>query len=132
MRKSQKTGIRILFALYLITVLILCFAPFESAPDVPELIWGIPMDKWVHFLMFTPFPVLAYLAFDQYEKTPRQGLGFVAAIYLTGIFLAFATEWGQAHFTETRVGDPLDFAANSIGLTLGSLAVLWIHLRKRK
>ena len=70
MTPRQLKYARILFAVYLAAVLVLCFGKFPSSEDVPKYLWGIPTDKIVHFLMFLPFPVLAYLAFDRYPGKP--------------------------------------------------------------
>ena len=55
---------RILFFLYLAAVAFLCFMHVDKLPDVQKFIFGIPTDKIAHFLMFLPFPILAYLAYD--------------------------------------------------------------------
>ena len=67
MTRRQLQWARILFGLYLVAVAVLCFARFPESEDVPKSLLGIPMDKIVHFLMFFPFPVLTYLAFDRYR-----------------------------------------------------------------
>ena len=59
MNRKQLTYARIAFAAYIVAVLVLCFAKFPSTDDVPTELWGIPMDKIVHFLMFFPLPLLA-------------------------------------------------------------------------
>lgn len=37
-----------------------CFGHFSDLPDIgQDNLFGIPMDKMVHFLMFFPFPSLS-------------------------------------------------------------------------
>ena len=133
MTKGQKLAFRILFFLYLAGILFLCFWHFESLPTTPSALLGIPMDKLVHCAMFIPFPILAFLAFDQYTGTVKQTLGFVGITLAVGLALAAGTEWGQSVFTEYRQGDPLDFLADSIGLLLSSVIVtLWDILKQKK
>ena len=49
MDKKKLLLSRLLFFAYLAAVLFLCFGRFESTPDVPRSILGIPADKLVHF-----------------------------------------------------------------------------------
>lgn len=120
----NKLVFRILFLLYVAGVLLLCFGKFDSTPSVPLELWGIPTDKLVHFGMFLPFPVLAYMAFGQKYITIKAALLFTGVTFIVGLLLALGTEWGQAHLTEYRSGDPWDFLADAIALATGSLLVL--------
>ena len=64
MKTSYRIFRIVLFLIYLATVAWLCFGNFKPGPDVPRSIWGIPIDKCFHFVMFLPFPILGTLAFD--------------------------------------------------------------------
>lgn len=132
MTRAQKTAFRVLFFLYIAAVLFLCFAHFDQTPSVEWSLLGIPSDKVVHFCMFFPFPVLAYLAFDRYTDSVRKTLLFSAAALLVGFLLAWGTEWGQAHLTDYRSGDRLDLLADGTALVLGTLLVIGLDLRKQK
>ena len=132
MTRPQKILFRILFFLYIAGVLFLCFGHFDTAPDIPTSFLGIPMDKVVHFTMFFPFPILAFLAFDKYTETPRATFLFSGITWVLGMLLALGTEWGQAHLTTWRSGDPLDLAADALALTLGTLLVIIWDLSKQK
>lgn len=124
---------RILFFLYLAAVLVLCFGQFKDAPSLPWTLLGIPSDKLVHFCMFFPFPILAFLAFDKYTETPRSTFLFSGITFLVGVALAFGTEWGQAHLTTYRSGDPLDWLADISALFISTLIVIiWDLLKQRK
>ena len=132
MTHNQKILFRILFLLYLTGVLYLCFGRFDNAPSVEWSLFGIPTDKLVHFCMFFPFPILAFLAFDRYTETVRQTLTFVGVTLAVGLLLAVGTEWGQAHFTDYRSADPWDFVADTSALVLSSILVSIWDIRKQK
>ena len=132
MSQKQKIAFRILFFLYIAGVLYLCFGRFDNAPSIELNLWGIPTDKLVHFGMFFPFPILAFLAFDPYTETVPQTLLFVGVTFLIGLIVAVGTEWGQASFTDYRSGDPLDFLADTIGLFLSSVLTTVWDIRKQK
>ena len=131
--KGKRLIARILFFLYLAAVLVLCFGQFKDAPSVSWTLLGIPSDKIVHFCMFFPFPILAFLAFDKYTETPRSTFLFSGITFLVGVALAFGTEWGQAHLTTYRSGDPLDWVADISALFISTLIVIiWDLLKQRK
>lgn len=120
------------FVLYLAAVVYLCFGKFEQTPDIPWSFLGIPSDKLVHFCMFFPFPILAFLAFDSYTDNVRKTLVFVGITLVVGMLLAIGTEWGQAHFTDYRTGDVWDWVADVVGLVLSSLLVTFWDIHKQK
>ena len=130
MTRRQLTVARILLALYLAALLWLCFGHFDTMPDVKRYIWGIPTDKIVHFLMFFPFPILAFLAFDGYSAKPWLSVLGTVATFAAGILLAVGTEVGQARLTTYRSGDVNDFKADLLALGISSLIVLLINFRK--
>ena len=131
MTRRQLVIARILVALYLIAVAVLCFGKFDSSQDVPADLWGLPMDKVVHFLMFFPFPFLAYLAFDRYTERWGTSVLWTMAAFLAGCLFAAGTEIVQARFLPYRAGDFTDFEADLLALTLGSALVLYLDLRKQ-
>lgn len=132
MTKGQKIAFRILFFLYLAGVLVLCFGRFENTPSVDISFFGIPTDKIAHFLMFFPFPILAFLAFDKYTETVKSTLLFTGATLAVGLLVAVATEWGQANFTDYRSGDPLDLLADTLSLLMSSVLVAVVDIRKQR
>ena len=127
MTRRQLRWARILFGLYLVAVAVLCFAHFPESEDVPNELWGIPMDKIVHFLMFFPFPVLAYLAFDRYPGKRGASVLRTAAALLCGCAFAAVTELVQSRLPY-RSGDPADFRADAFALLLSSVLVLILIL----
>ena len=131
MTRKQLTYARVVFAVYIVAVLVLCFAKFPGSDDVPMELWGIPMDKLVHFLMFFPLPLLAYLAFDRYREK-RRGAAFGAAVtFLGGCVFAAFTELVQSRLAY-RSGDPADFKADAIALVASSVIVLIVILAKHQ
>ncbi len=132
MTRSQKILFQVIFYLYVAAVLFLCFAHFEQTPSIEWSLFGIPSDKVVHFCMFFPFPILAFLAFDRYTETVSSTLLFSGITLLVGILLAGGTEWGQAHLTDYRSGDPLDLLADGLALVLSTLLVIFLDIRKQK
>ena len=132
MTRSQKIAFQVIFFLYVAAVLFLCFAHFEQTPAIEWSLWGIPSDKVVHFCMFFPFPILAFLAFDRYTDSVRSTLLFSGITLLVGFLLAWGTEWGQAHLTDYRSGDQLDLLADGTALVLSTLLVIFLDIRKQK
>ena len=122
---------RILLVVYLCAVAWLCFGHFSSIPNVKMSYWGIPTDKIVHFLMFFPFPLLAFGGFDKYTTKPWHSFLFVAVLFGIGCLLAGATEIGQG-FTQYRSRDPKDFQADGLALAISCLIVLIIDLAKQR
>ncbi len=132
MSPQQKIVFRAIFFVYVTAVLFLCFGRFENAPSVEWSLFGIPTDKLVHFCMFFPFPILAFLAFDKYTETLKSSLLFTLATLGVGILLAIGTEWGQAHLTDYRSGDPWDLTADVVALFISSAIIFVWDISKQK
>ena len=132
MKKSLKILFRAAFYAYLVVLAVLCFGNFSSLPKVSKAILGIPTDKVVHFCMFLPFPILAFLAYDKYTGNRRSVLIFALVTFLAGCLLAAGTELGQAYLTKHRSGDAMDFIADFTALLTGSVIATLIDLRKLK
>ena len=131
MNRRQLLWARILFGLYLVAVAVLCFAHFPESEDVPAELWGIPMDKIVHFLMFFPFPLLAFLAFDRYPGKRGWSILWASVALLAGCAYAGFTELVQSRLPY-RSGDPADFRADATALVLSSVLVVLILLVKKR
>ncbi len=128
----HRIAFQVLFFIYVAMVLYLCFGHFENIHSVPRTILGFPSDKVVHFCMFFPFPILAFLAFDQLTETVPQTLCFAGITLVVGLLLALGTEWGQARLTHYRMGDRQDFLADSLALLLSTAIVIFWDIRKQK
>lgn len=118
----------LLFLAYLAAIAYCCFWQFNELPNIgQDSIFGIPMDKIVHFLMFFPFPFLCFLAFVRRTYKAHHTVIAVGIVFLTGCVIAAGTEIGQS-FTEYRSGDVLDFAADALALAISSVIVMLIDL----
>jgi VanZ family protein len=131
MTRRQLTWTRILFGLYLVAVAVLCFAKFPESEDVPRSLLGIPMDKLVHFLMFFPLPLLAYLAFDRYPGKRWTAALWASVSFLGGCAYAAFTELVQLRLPY-RSGDPADFRADFAALAVCSVLILILIFAKPK
>lgn len=132
MSRGKRISFQILFCLYVAVVLFLCFGHFNNTPSVPRSLLGIPTDKLVHFTMFFPFPILAFLAFDKFTESVKGTLLFVGVTFVIGLLLAYGTEWGQAHLTKYRSGDSFDLLADSLALLISSVVVALVDISKKK
>ena len=54
----------------------LCFTSSDKLPDIQKTIFGFPTDKVAHFLMFLPFPILFYMAWDHDTSKALRSIGF--------------------------------------------------------
>jgi len=109
--------------LYIGAVGYLCFANFNKLPDVQKFIFGIPTDKIVHFCMFFPFPILAFLAYDKITDTVWKAIGAVLIIASIGCIFAGITEIIQGSLPY-RSQDIKDFSADCISIVISSAIVL--------
>lgn len=132
MSRGNKIAFQIIFWLYVAGVLFLCFGHFDNTPSVPMSFLGIPTDKLAHFIMFFPFPILAFFAFDRFTESVKSTLLFVGVTFVIGLLLAFGTEWGQAHLTKYRSGEPLDLLADTLSLFISSILVAVVDISKQK
>ena len=117
----------VVFLVYVALVAWLCFGTFKPGPDIPRSIWGIPIDKCLHFVMFLPFPILGTLAFDF-----RSWWRALAVSMLMANVVAFLFERLQSVITSHRITDARDLNANLLGITLGLLITIVIGLLAKK
>ena len=119
---KRTTIFKILTLLYVATVALICFARFSSLPTVPGKFLGMDADKVVHFLMFMPFPLLAYFSFPLDRKGLGRTLCAIVAIFVIGCCLAGVTEYVQGKLPY-RTMDINDFKADALGMLFSSLVV---------
>lgn len=132
--RTRALVFRLLMILYVAAVAWLCFANFHRLPDVPRTFFGIPTDKVVHFCMFFPFPILAFLAYDPYTRTPWQALAALVSICAVGGIFAGCTELIQEQLTY-RSKDINDFGADCLAIGIAGVLVFLIDvfkMRKKK
>lgn len=111
------------FLLYMAAVLYLCLAKPEDLPQTELYLFGIPLDKAAHFLMFLPFPILAYSTLWKRDRKAWTDIAILIIVLGIGVGLAFLTEHLQA-LTQYRSSDIKDIYADMTGLAAGSIIVL--------
>ena len=107
----------ILLCLYIVAVGFLCLMKPDQIPSMPNDLWGIPLDKIAHFIMFFPFPVLAWFSLNPDGWKISKIFFSLIAIILTGAALAIGTEYLQK-LSEYRTFDLYDFYADLLGMTI--------------
>lgn len=118
---------RILMILYILAVGFLCFNNFKDVPDVPKTLFGIPMDKVVHFCMFFPFPLLGFFSFDHNRWSKLETFGHMLSLFAWGCIFAGITEMVQG-MLPYRTEDILDFRADVLAIAISSLLVFLIDI----
>ena len=133
MKPNRKRSIffSIAMVVYIGVVAYLLFANFEKLSSVPKLLLGIPTDKVVHFCMFFPFPILAYLAYDRLTDTPLKALAALVSICAIGAVFAGLTEIGQS-LIPYRYQDVSDFRADCIAICIAGLLTFIIDVSKMR
>ena len=111
------------FLLYMAAVLYLCLAKPEDLPQTELYLFGIPLDKAAHFLMFLPFPILAYSTLWKRDRKAWTDIAIFIIVLGIGVGLAFLPEHLQA-LTQYRSSDIKDIYADMAGLAAGSIIVL--------
>lgn len=115
----------VLFAIYLMAVVFLCFGHFSFDEDVPKSLFNLPADKIVHFCMFFPFPALCTFALCRRNVWRSLALAVIASVAD-----ATAIELLQSILTDYRTTDILDLVANMSGIVTGALlSVLFLLVR---
>ena len=121
---------RVLFVMYLAAIGLICFISSSSVPDLPTLFLGIDVDKMIHFGMFLPFPIMAFLSFDHPSGKKLRNVLFIVVSMIVGVIIAGFTEVIQ-EYLPTREMDINDFIADSTGIALSSIFVLIVDLTRK-
>lgn len=123
------------FVIYLAAVIYLCLMKPDNLPQTELYLFGLPLDKVAHFLMFLPFPALAYMMLWEKGRKTWAELLILLSCLAVGVGLAFLTEHLQA-MTQYRSSDIKDIYADMTGLGIGCIIVLINiaikHIRNRK
>lgn len=125
---------RILFLLYIGLIAMLCFMHVDNLPEVQKTLFGLPTDKVVHFVMFLPFPILAYLAYDHLTNKVWRAAVFAVLNFCLGAILAVITEYVQGYLPY-RTKDMADLKADLYALAVCTAFVFIIdatHIKRRK
>lgn len=117
-----------LLIFYIAALMFLCLADFGGVHMPPKFWFNIPSDKVVHFLMFFPFPIIAWLFTKARIRSNAKWLRMLLVIFFLGILLGFLTEMLQG-MTGYRSKDYFDALADASGIFAGCLLII-LFLRK--
>ncbi len=120
-----------LLCVYLAAVAYLCFMKPDGLPEVRPDIFGIPIDKLVHFFMFFPFPIVAYEAFKPNGQKKLIHITVLMILYAVGLGLAIGTEHIQG-MLGYRSEDIKDFYADLTGISCATIMTAVYILAKRQ
>lgn len=120
----------LLFAFYLAAVAYLCFLKPGSIPVLQQFVFGIPTDKVIHFIMFLPYPVLAYISFRPDRKGVLTHMLTFIAIIAVGAAMAMGVE--RLQIAAGRNYDIKDFYANIAGMAAGAAITLIFILARHR
>lgn len=124
----------IAFAVYVISVCLLCLTDLSNGPEIKSEWFGIQADKIAHFLMFFPFPVFMTIIFGNSRWSTGKFLFFITVSVIIGAASGGAIELLQAE-TGYRSCDINDFRADCLGVASGALltvAVKYLPGKKKK
>ncbi len=127
---KRTTLFRILTLLYIAVVAVICFARFSSLPIFPGKFLGLDADKVVHYLMFLPFPLLAFFSFRYEKRGVVSTILLILCIFVVGALIAGITEYVQGQLPY-RTMDINDYKADLLGLFTSCIAVFFVRLFTR-
>ena len=132
MRNTLRYIAILLFLIYLVLVGLICFGNPEGYPSIEFSFYGIPGDKLVHFLLFTPYPILVFMIFSGNQRSFLREFAYISAIFISGAAIAIGTETVQG-MTEYRSFEKMDLVADIAGLLFSSSLVFgYILIHKTK
>ena len=118
---------RIVFFLYLVAICFLLFATSDDLPNISSTMWGLPTDKVAHFLMFFPFPILAFMSSDKVSKKIWHCLLFAVVLFALGTAVAAITETIQG-LLGYRSAELSDFKVDILAMGISSVLVMAVDL----
>ncbi len=128
MKRNSIIITTLLLAIYIALVFFCCLYHISATEkiDVHQYIFGIRLDRYIHFTMFFPYPFVAGIFMKSCKKMApyRKYTGLI--ILVSGIVLAFLAEFSQEALTSYRDTDPYDLVANITGVILATIAVFII------
>jgi VanZ family protein len=120
----------IAFFIYIAALCYLCFAKPDDMPSIEITFFGLPIDKVAHFLMFLPFPFLAFKSFEPADCRSARRILLLLGITAAGTALAALTEFIQGYLAY-RSEEASDLVSDYMGLGTGVIIVI-IYLIFRK
>ena len=114
-----------LIIIYISLVFFCCLHHFSGADnlDLGTFFLGIRLDRYIHFVMFFPYPFTAWLFLNYNKKFASWSRYTPSIILLSGFVLATVAEASQELFTSYRDTDPFDLVANYTGISAATLLV---------
>ncbi len=118
---------RILLLLYVAGVAYLCFGNFDDLPEVRQTLFGLPMDKIVHFGMFFPSPLIGFFAVNKKWLSPGEAFVSLLCICSAACIFAGLTEIVQG-MLPYRSEDIRDFRADCLSIGICTVIVFILNL----
>ena len=109
-------------------VWILSLLPFFPETPLDDVAF---IDKWVHFIMYGGTCLIIWLEYVRKHRSPDYEKLFFWA-WLAPVAMSGIIELIQEYLTTTRSGELLDFAANTMGVTIAAVIGLVILLIKKQ
>ena len=109
------------YALIIIVVIVLL-----SLLPIPDMKMGVEVplaDKWTHMVMYGVLTLAIWFDYQRHHQRLETGKLLLWA-FLAPIAMGGLLELAQAYLTTCRSGEWLDFAANTIGVCLGTIGGL--------
>ena len=103
--------------LLFIIIWILSLMPFFPETPLDDVKF---IDKWTHLVMYGGTCSVLWIEYMRSHKTTGSAAKLFLLAWLAPILMSGLLELLQAYATTTRSGEWLDFAANSLGVTLGA------------
>ena len=103
--------------LLFIIIWILSLMPFFPETPLDDVKF---IDKWTHLVMYGGTCSVLWIEYMRSHKTTGSAVKLFFLAWLAPILMSGLLELLQAYATTTRSGEWLDFAANSLGVTLGA------------
>jgi VanZ family protein len=95
----------------------------DDLPSIEKYIFGIPIDKVVHFTMFLPFPILCSMSIMMGGMKLYTRIFILTLVFIVGAGVAYGTEIIQAQ-TGYRAYEIKDFYADLTGMSIGAFITL--------
>ena len=98
-----------------------------SLVNMPEVeVSGVELsDKWAHFIMYGGLCGVIWIEYLRSHSSGKcSAVRLFVGVWLLPVIMGGLLELLQAYCTTTRSGDWLDFAANTIGVTLAAVIMV--------
>lgn len=112
-----------------VVIWVLCLIP--TVPETPLSHFSL-IDKWTHLVMYGTLVAVIWWEYTRQHSTMKARRLFLWA-FLAPVAMGGLVELAQAYCTGgRRSGDWFDFAANSIGVVLGTLIGMLLAVYRAK